>query len=454
VHLYDLPMICILIGLALYTVLGGADFGAGLWQLATMLAPGGSAQDRERSRRIREHAHHSMGPVWEANHVWLIFVLTVTWTAYPTAFGAIASTLVVPLFLAGLGVVFRGAAYALRAGTARASELGLIDTVFSLSSILTPFALGTIVGAIASQSVPLGNATGNAFSSWLSPISVLTGVLAVSVSAYLAAVYLAADAARHDERALVAAFRARALFAGALAGAVAIAGLPVLHGEAHRTYARLVAGPGLVGLIISVIAGVTTLTLVARRRFEQARVSAALAVVGMIVGWALAQQPILLANLTIQQAAASREALIVLLVAIALGAAILFPSLALLFGLLLRGDFDDEPRQQTPPRAPASAGGVLLASSNGLCARLALAGLLGGLGLLTVAEAPWAHAIGVACLFACMIFTFLAVDPTRLAMAAENHADRPPGGAERPRGNAERPARRAGPRWLSRRWRA
>jgi cytochrome d ubiquinol oxidase subunit II len=101
-HLYELPLIFALIGLALYTILGGADFGAGLWQL---IAGGGQA-----GQRVRDHAHNSMGPVWEANHVWLIFVLTVVWTAYPTAFGSIASTLSVPLFIAAVGVIFRGGA--------------------------------------------------------------------------------------------------------------------------------------------------------------------------------------------------------------------------------------------------------------------------------------------------------------------------------------------------------
>jgi cytochrome d ubiquinol oxidase subunit II len=118
-------MIFVLIGLVLYTVLGGADFGAGLWQLI--------AGTGEGAARIREHAHHSMAAVWEANHLWLIFVLTVTWTAYPQAFGSIASTLAVPLFIAGMGIVFRGAAYALRSGASSPRELRVIDTVFSLS---------------------------------------------------------------------------------------------------------------------------------------------------------------------------------------------------------------------------------------------------------------------------------------------------------------------------------
>src|ERR671922_2636551 len=135
-----LPLVFVLAGLILYTALAGADFGAGFWQLF--------AGRGERARSIRGHAHRSMGPVWEANHVWLIFVLTVFWTAYARAFGSIASTLAVPLFIAALGIIFRGAAYALRAGAASARESGLIDTIFSLSSILTPFALGAAIGGV------------------------------------------------------------------------------------------------------------------------------------------------------------------------------------------------------------------------------------------------------------------------------------------------------------------
>src|SRR5438270_5152310 len=106
--LASLPLVFVLTGIALYTVLAGADFGAGFWQLF--------AGRGERAEQIREHAHDSMAPVWEANHVWLIFVLTVFWTAYPTALGSIASTLAAPLFIAGIGIVMRGAAYALRSG--------------------------------------------------------------------------------------------------------------------------------------------------------------------------------------------------------------------------------------------------------------------------------------------------------------------------------------------------
>lgn len=436
-HLYEIPMICVLAGLALYAVLGGADFGAGLWQLASILDRRRSPAARLRAERIREHAHHAMGPVWEANHVWLIFVLTVTWTAYPAAFGSIASTLAVPLLLAGLGVIFRGTAYALRSGGSSASELGAIDTVFSLSSLLTPFALGAAVGAIVTGRVPVGNAAGHPFGSWLGPTSIFLGVMAVAISAYMAAVYLAADAARHGHGELTEQFRARALLAGAAAGAAAIAGLAVLDGDAHRVYTRLLAGPGLVGVAISLLGGVATLALVATRRFEPARATAALAVVGMIAGWALAQQPVLLPHLTLAQAAAPRETLVAVLVAIAMGAAILFPSLGLLFRMTLRGGFDPEGAAEqtsaqgagvpdaTDPastRAERTPDALLAASGAGLRARLALAGLLGGVGLLTLAEAPWAHGVGVACLFACMTLAFLAVDPAG-TVALENDGD-------------------------------
>src|SRR3954471_11767574 len=167
-----LPLVFSLAGLALYTVLAGADFGAGFWQLFAGRGP--------HAGRIREHAHDSMAPVWEANHVWLIFVLTVTWTAYPAAFGSIASTLAAPLLLAGLGIIVRGAAYALRSAASRELHLQAIDVASAVASVVTPFALGAAIGGIASGRVPVGNAAGDPFSSWLNPTSIAVGVLAVA----------------------------------------------------------------------------------------------------------------------------------------------------------------------------------------------------------------------------------------------------------------------------------
>jgi cytochrome d ubiquinol oxidase subunit II len=403
-HLYELPLVFALIGLALYTVLAGADFGAGFWQLIAGRGQPGV--------RVRDHAHNSMAPVWEANHVWLIFVLTVVWTAYPVAFGSIASTLSVPLFIAAVGVIFRGGAYALRAGTSTPGELRAIDTVTALASIITPFALGAAVGGIASGRVPVGNAVGHLASSWLNPTSILIGVLAVVTAAYLAAVYLAADAVRLRQPELERHFRVRALSAGVVAGAIALGGLIVLHSDADTLYRGLVHGDGLVALIASIIAGVATLVLVWRRRYEPARYSASAAVAAIIAGWALAQNPTFLPGLTVEQAAAPHDTLVAVVVAVIVGAAILFPSLALLFRLVVAGRLD---YRGVPPAEPPPARAILSASAPGLLARSAAACLMAGIGFLTVADAGWAHALGVLALLAFIVVGFFAVDPAEMA---------------------------------------
>jgi cytochrome d ubiquinol oxidase subunit II len=393
-----LPLVFVLVGVVLYAVLAGADLGTGFWQLF--------AGRGHHAEQIREHAHESMAPVWEANHVWLIFVLTVFWTAYPSAFGSIASTLSVPLFLAGIGIVFRGAAYALRSGASTRRELSVIDTIFSASSILTPFALGAVVGAVATGSVPVGNAAGDRFSSWLNATSILVGVLAVATSAYLAAVYLAADAARRNERELDRAFRVRALGAGVVAGGLALAGIFVVRDNAHSLYDELVSGRARPAVIVSALAGLATLVLVYRRRFEAARYSAALAVSAVVAGWALAQWPTILPGLDVRHAAAPHDTLVAVVAAVLGGGAIVFPSLALLFRLTLAGRFDPRP----PPSAASPAQGRP-GPRPALLARAAIACLVVGFGLLTVADAGWAHAVGVTALFAFMVAGFLALAP-------------------------------------------
>jgi cytochrome d ubiquinol oxidase subunit II len=417
-HLYDVPLIFALLGLALYTVLAGADFGSGIWQLTA-----GSGPD---ANRVRDHAHESVAPVWEANHVWLIFVLVVVWTSYPVAFASIASTLSVPLLLAGIGIIFRGATYALRSGTRTHREVRTIDTAFAISSILVPFFLGAAVGAIATGRVPVGNAAGNLLTSWFNAPSIFIGLVAVGNCAYLAAVYLAADAARRKDSYLERQFRLRALIAGGLAGAVAIGGLAVLHADAHRLYHGLLDGDGLPALIVSILAGIGTLALVWRSRFEPARYTAAVAVAAIIAGWALAQKPILLPGLTIRQAAAPHDTLVLVVVVVLAGAVILFPSLAFLFRLLLGGSFDpDAELSRSPAPPPTGARAVVSASAPGVVARAAAGCLIAGFGFLTIAEAGWAHAVGVVCLLAFVVIGFAAVGPARLAAAAEGEPGAP-----------------------------
>ncbi|HYU64537.1 MAG TPA: cytochrome d ubiquinol oxidase subunit II, partial [Verrucomicrobiae bacterium] len=395
-----MPLWFALVGLALYTVLGGADFGAGFWQL---VAGSGKQADE-----VRDEAHHAMAPVWEANHVWLIFILTVVWTAYPAAFGSIASTLSIPLFIAGVGIVMRGGAYALRAGTRSAGEQRRVDTVFALSSVLTPFALGTVIGAIASERVHLGNPGGSLVTSWLNPTSIAIGMLAVASGAYTSAVFLSGDAERQGDRALADRFRARALGAGLTAGAIAIGALIVLDFDAERIFRRLTQGVGLPALVASVIAGIATLALLWRRRYEPARYLAAVAVAATIAGWALAQNPVFLHGLTIHEAAAGHDTLVAVVVAVLVGALLLFPSLALLFRLTLGGKLRDSGPSSVEAPVGSRRRGLV---SVRLDTRLSVAFLVAGIGFLTVANAGWAHAIGVACFFGFILSGFRAALP-------------------------------------------
>jgi cytochrome d ubiquinol oxidase subunit II len=392
----SLPLVFVLVGLALYTVLGGADFGAGFWQLFA----GGDGH----AEAVREDAHRSMAPVWEANHVWLIFVITVFWTAYPSAFGSIASTLAVPLFVALIGIIFRGAAYALAAGANSPRESALLDTLFSLSSILTPFALGAAVGAIATDRVPVGNAAGGFVSSWLNPTSMVVGVLAVTTSAYLAAVYLAADAAREGSEELQQAFRWRALIAGVVAGVVAIAGIFVADADKPKLFHSLVDGRALPAVIVSAAAGVASIVLVHRRHFERARYSAAIAVAAITAGWALSRWPTILPGLTVHQAAAGHDTLVAIVIAVVGGAVLLFPALALLFHLALTGrfrarEYASTARDMHPPQAVRPR----------VVAREAIACLIAGFGLLNIADAGWAHAVGVVFLAGFVVLGFRAI---------------------------------------------
>ena len=402
--LQTLPLLFVLAGLVLYTVLAGADFGAGFWELFA-----GRGPDAE---RIREHAHHSMAPVWEANHVWLIFVLTVFWTSYPTAFGSIASTLAVPLLIAALGIVFRGAAYALRAGASTARESALIDRVFSVSSIVTPFALGAAIGAIATNRVPVGNAAGHLISSWTGATSIFIGVLAVANSAYLAAVYLAADAARSGHAALEREFRHRALGAGVLAGLVAVAGIFVVNADRHGLFHSLLSGRALGAVILSALAGVATLAFVYGRRFEPARYSAAVAVAAIVAGWAISRWPTILPGLTIRQAAAGHDTLVWVIVVVLAGGAIVVPSLGLLFGLTLRGRLRAVEAVEGRSRRTAAAG--VRRPDSPLLGRVSVACLIAGAGLLNLADADWAHAVGVACLVGFVVTAFRVIVPDAL----------------------------------------
>ena len=316
------------VGLIAYALFGGADFGAGIWDLLAGGTRRGAPQ-----RAVIEHA---IGPVWEANHVWLIFVLVVLWTGFPAGFVPVASTLYVPLTLAAFGMIARGAAFAFRKSITTLPMRRFLGASFAVSSLVTPYFLGAVVGGVASGRVPQGIATGDVVTSWVNPTSTLGGVLAVLTCAYLAAVFLCLDALRDGHPELAEGFRRRALGTAAVTGLVGLGGLFVLRADAPQLADGLV-GRALPVVVISVLAGVASIVLLVLRRYAVARVTSALAVATILLGWAVAQYPyLLLPDLTIEDAAAGRPTLVAMLVSLVLGALLLVPALVYLYRLFQR----------------------------------------------------------------------------------------------------------------------
>jgi cytochrome d ubiquinol oxidase subunit II len=333
--LADLCLWLAIVALTAYAVLGGADFGGGFWDL--------TAGGTRRGAGVRGLVMRSMTPVWEANHVWLVFVLVVLWTCFPLFFGSIMSTLYVPMFLAAAGIIFRGTAFALRGQARTVREARALGAAFAFSSVVVPFCLGAALGGIGSGRVPVGNALGAPVSSWLNPTSIMIGVLAVVTGAYLAAVFLAGDAVRAGVPALERSFRLRALGSGLITGALALGALLVLRTDATYLWDGLTSGAGLALVIVSVVFGGATLLLVFARRYEQARWTSAAAVACITFGWAAAQSPYLLPReLTLGQAAAGHSTLLAVVISVAVGLLILVPSLVVLYRLVLRGHLDEE----------------------------------------------------------------------------------------------------------------
>jgi cytochrome bd ubiquinol oxidase subunit II len=311
------------VGLTFYALFGGADFGGGIWHL---VAAGPTRQGQ------RELVEHTIGPVWEANHVWLIFAITLFWTAFPPAFAGFAANLYVPLTIVALGVIGRGAAFAFsKVAGGRAYALA-----FGVSSTLTPLVLGMIAGALASGRVPPQVGAASPWTSWLSPTSVYCGLLAVGSCVYLAAVFLTADARREGRAELAEVFRRRALACGAGVGMVALAGLAVLRTDAPKLVSGLThrAAPAVA---VSVVAGLASIALLLARRYAAARVTGAVTVAALLWGWGVAQYPVLLyPDLTVDRAAADPRVVTAVLGALAVSAVLLFPALAWLLMLFQR----------------------------------------------------------------------------------------------------------------------
>lgn len=332
--LADATLAVLGLGLTAYVLFGGADFGGGLWDLLA----GGS----RRGARQRELVEHSIGPVWEANHVWLIFVIVILWTGFPSVFAAVASTLYIPLTLVALGIIARGSAFAFRKVSTELWQRRLFGAAFAFSSVVTPFFLGAIAGGIASGRVPPGIAAGDLITSWWNPTSLLTGALAVGITGYLAAVYLTRDAQRSGAHDLAEAFRRRALGAGVVVGALSVAGLVVLRADAPEIFSDLTTWPAAGLVALSIASGLASLALLWWRAYITVRLTASLAVVGLLWGWGLGQYPELLPGATVQGAAATDAVLGATLIALAVGALLLAPSLWWLYRTFQQSDRSQE----------------------------------------------------------------------------------------------------------------
>jgi len=337
----DVVAVELWLGVTAYAILAGADFGAGFWDLVA----GGAA----RGARPRALIDRAITPVWEANHVWLIFILVVLWTGFPDAFSAIMTTLFVPLTLAALGIVLRGAAFALRHVAGSLEVQRVLGAAFAISSVVTPFFMGAVVGAVASGRVP-AEGNGDRLTSWCNGTSIVIGLLFVATCAYVSATFLIADARRAGDAELENYFRRRALGAAVVGGALAVAGIVVLHEDARYVYDGLTSN-GLPLVIGSTLSGLAALVVLARGNAIWARPFAVAAVATVVWGWGVAQHPYLLpTSLTIDAAAAPHATLVALVVVLAAAVLIIGPALGLLYTLHQRSALDEE-----APPAAASA---------------------------------------------------------------------------------------------------
>lgn len=312
------------VGVLAYALFGGADFGSGFYDLTA----GGTARGAE----LRTLVDHSIGPVWEANHVWLIYVLVTWWTAFPETFAAAMSTLILPMLLALLGIVLRGASFAFRKYAATLGQARLFGAIFAISSVITPFFLGAVAGAIASGRVP-ATGRGDLWTSWLNPTSVFGGIIAVGTCAFLAGTFLCADARRSAQHDLAEQLRWQTLAVGAVTGIIVFAALIPLQRDAP-TLADGLRTQAAPLIAISALAGIATLVLLGIRRFALARVAALAAVAAVVTGWGVGQYPWLLVDqVTITDAAGAPATLEALLVAVGLAAVIVLPALGYLYKL-------------------------------------------------------------------------------------------------------------------------
>jgi cytochrome bd ubiquinol oxidase subunit II len=321
------------LGLVMYAVFGGADFGGGIWTAF--------ASD-PRAREQRNKLFHAIGPVWETNHIWLIFVVVTLFTAFPKGFAALFTALPVPLVIALIGINFRGAAFAFRHfGRQTGEHIPFMAITFAVSSVMTPFALGMAVTSAATGKIVFANGWVQADPwFWISPFTLMGGVVGLAICAYLAPIYMAVRTEgelRHD-------FRHRGIIGGLVLGILTTAAIPVAMVDAPLFAGRLLAARGAPFVALSVISGITTQILLWRCRFQWAQIAAAGTVALTITGFAAAMYPdLLIGQLSLAAAAAPPATLRAFFLVLVIGIIILTPSL-----LFLYWTFRGEPNPELP----------------------------------------------------------------------------------------------------------
>ena len=310
--------VVLLAAVMVYAVFGGADFGAGFWDLTA----GGAL----RGTRPREVIDHSIG----------------LWTCFPEAYASITLTMFVPLTIAAFGIVLRGASFAFRKAVFRTRDQRHFGAVFAVSSVLVPYCFGAIAGGIASTRVPAGGRAGDPWDSWVNPTSVVAGVLAVCLTAYVAAVFLTWDARRLSDDAMVAYFRTRAVAAGVVAGVVAAVGLLVVRSDATYVFDGLTSR-ALALVLAAAVGGLGALWLLRGRPHRLGRLAAVVAVGALVLAWGVAQWDYILPeSLTVSRAAAPSGTITAVLVATVLAALLIVPAFALLYTLDQKGLLPEE----------------------------------------------------------------------------------------------------------------
>ena len=317
----------LLIAITLYTILGGADFGAGVWEFNTAMRS---------SKKERDLLYRAIGPVWEVNHVWLIFAIVLMFSAFPVAFAALSRALWIPLLLALLGIFARSIGFAFRAYAAGAvRQQAIFGAVFAFASTSTPFFFGACAGAIAGglDVDADGKFHGDYLTGWITPLSVFCSFYAVGLCAYISALFMSCEALAIEDDELTAIWRRRALIMGVILGAFSTVGLVIVANYAPDLWAGFLSS-SLPLVAISAVTGFASMLCVWKARYQIAAGAAALTVACVILGWGLAQYPLIVPPaIDVQSSKGPDSVLWAMIIAIAAGAIVLVPALGWLFYL-------------------------------------------------------------------------------------------------------------------------